>query len=130
MPNQISDTKKRKSMTEHRAVLAILEMIAQQEGTTSMELMREAVRKSIRNRVKSSCGKNRLLPLVMQFAPIPPEKFSTAAQMSRFKRSQRELDKLLLDLDLATPESIESMNSIVSPKCKIRVFELEQRNAR
>ncbi len=130
MPNQISDTKKRKSMTEHRAVLAVLEMIVQHEGTTSMELMREALRKTIRNRIKSSYGKNRILPLVMRFAPIPPEKFATAAQMSRFKRSQRELDKLLLDLDLATPESIESMNSIVSPKCKLRIFELEPRDAR
>lgn len=125
MPNQIANTKKRKSMTEHKAVLAVLEMIARNEGTTSMALMREAVRESIRKRVKCSFRGNCLRPLVMKFAPKLPDRFATAAEMSRFKRSQRELDRLLLDLNLTSPESIESRNSVVSPKCKIRIFELE-----
>lgn len=129
MPNQLSSTKNRKSMTEHKAVLAMLERIAQIEGTTTMALIREAVREAVKKRIKDSSRKNWMWPLVMRFAPSPPNKFLSPAHLSRFKRNQREFDQMLLDLHLTTPDCMESRNSIVSPKCKIRVLELERRNA-
>lgn len=129
MPNQIAKNKKRKSMTEHKAVLAALEMIARREKTTSMALMRKAVRESIRCRARIPAARNWLLPLVIRFSPKAPEKFASPAQVSRYKRSQRELDQLLLDLNLASPRSIQKRNSIVPPRKRISVFELEKGNA-
>lgn len=47
-----------------------------------------------------------LQPVVMGFAPTPPERFATAAQLARFKRRQREFDQGLLDLQLASPAAV------------------------
>ncbi len=129
MPNQLSSTKDRKSVTEHEAVLAALESIARREGTTTMSLMRQAMREAVRKRTDDSSNGKWLRSIVMRFAPKPPQTFATAAQLARFKRSQREFDQVLLDLNLDSNEGMESKNSIVSPKCKLRVFELEQSNA-
>lgn len=129
MPNQLSSTKDRKSVTEHEAILIALESIAQREGTTTMALMRQAMREAVRKRVADSSKGKWLRSIVMRFAPKPPKIFVTAAQLARFKRSQREFDQVLLDLNLVSPEGMESLNSIVSPKCKLRVFELEKSNA-
>ena len=54
---------------------------------------------------------------------------ATAAQLARFKRSQREFDQVLLDLQLATPDAVQARNSIVSPHGKIRIVELERHHA-
>ena len=129
MPNQLSSTKDRKSVTEHEAILAALESIARREGTTTMALMRQAMRETVRKRAEVSSEGKWLRSIVMRFAPRPPRIFVTAAHLARFKRSQREFDQVLLDLDLVSPEGMEFLNSIVSPKCKLRVFELERSNA-
>ena len=129
MPNQLSKTKDRKSVTEHEAILVALESIARREGTTTMALMRQAMRETVRQRAADSSKRKWLRSIVMQFAPKPSQSFVTAAQLARFKRSQREFDQVLLDLNLVSPEAIESKNSIVSPGCKLRVFELERSNA-
>ena len=129
MPNQLSRTKDRKSVTEHEAVLVALESIARREGTTMMSLMRQAMREAVRKRSDDSSKGKWLRSIVMRFAPKPPQTFVTAAQLTRFKHSQREFDQVLLDLNLVSNEGMETMNSIVSPKCKLRVFELEQSNA-
>jgi hypothetical protein len=129
MPNQLSSTKERKSVTEHEAILTALESIAQREGTTTMSLMRQAIRETVRKRTDDSSTAKWLRSIVMRFAPKPPQTFVTAAQLARFKRSQREFDQVLLDLNLVSNEGMESMNSIVSPNCKLRVFELEKSNA-
>lgn len=129
MPNQLSKTKDRKSVTEHEAILAALESIAQREGTTTMALMRQAMRDAVRKRKDNSSDGKWLSSIVMRFAPKPPRIFATSAQLARFKRSQREFDQVLLDLDLVTNDGMEAMNSIVSPKCKLRVLELEQKYA-
>ncbi|HBC88024.1 MAG TPA: hypothetical protein DCZ94_13820 [Lentisphaeria bacterium] len=130
MPNQIASTKSRKSLTEHEAVLSALEEIARHEGTTAMALMRQAVRETVKKRTENSSQAKRLLPIVMQFSPKPPKRFATAAQLSRFKRNQREFDQVLLDLHLASHNGIETRNSIVPAHSKIRVLELERSHAK
>ena len=129
MPNQLSSTKDRKSVTEHEAILVALQNIARREGTTTMMLMRQALREAVRKRTDNSSKGKWLRSIVMRFAPKPPQIFATAAQLTRFKRSQREFDQVLLDLNLVSNDGMESMNSIVSPNCKLRVFELERSNA-
>ena len=129
MPNQLSSTKDRKSVTEHEAILVALESIARREGTTTMALMRQAMREAVKKRVEDSSKGKWLRSTIMRFAPKPPEIFTTAAQLARFKRSQREFDRVLLDLNLISQEGMQSLNSIVSPKCKLRIFELERSNA-
>ena len=53
-----------------------------------------------------------------------PVHFKTATQVSRFKRSQREFDQVLLDLELATPQIIQQRNSLVSTRKSIRLTDL------
>jgi len=128
MPNQLAKNKRRKSLAEHEAVLIALEEVARMEGTSSMALMREAIRDTIRKHTSDSLHSNRLRKAVMSCAPKPDRHFSSAAQLSRFKRSQREFDQILLDLHLTDPETVEKRNSIISPASKIRVLELEPAN--
>lgn len=128
MPNQLAKNKRRKSLAEHEAVLRALEEVARMEGTSSMALMREAIRNMIRKHTSDSLQLNRLRKVVMAFAPKPERLFSSPKQLSRFKQSQREFDQILLDLHLSDPEALEKRNSIISPQSKIRVLELESAN--
>ena len=125
MPNQLAKNKRRKSIAEHEAVLAALEEVARIEGTTSMALMREAIRDKIRKHVSDALQAKRIRKAVMSCAPRYDTQIASATQLSRLKRSQRAFDQILLDLKLTDPENIESMNSIVPPVNKIRIIELE-----
>ena len=64
-----------------------------------------------------------LQPVVMGFAPTPPERFATAAQLARFRRRQREFGQGLLDLQLASPAAVQAGNSVVAAHCTVRVLE-------
>ena len=129
MNERHNTVKNRISVTEHEAVLVALESIARREGTTTMALMRQAMRETVRQRAADSSERKWLSSIVMQFCPKPSQSFVTAAQLARFKRSQREFDQVLLDLNLVSSDVMESTNSIVSPNCKLRVLELERSNA-
>src|SRR6195952_644747 len=111
MPNQLSKSKKRQSLAEHEAVLVALTDIARHEHTTVMALLRQAARELGKKRVKEPAQTERLRQLIFKTAPAMPVHFKTAAQVSRFKRSQREFDQVLLDLELATPHAIKKRNS-------------------
>ena len=130
MPNQLVSTKRRRSLAEHEAVLAALAEIARLEGTTVMALMRQAVRDTVRTRADDPAQAARLRAAVMPFRPEPPERFATAARLARFKRAQREFDDVLLALQLASPGTLQSRNSIVASHCKIRIVELERKHAK
>lgn len=125
MPNQLAQSKKRRSLTEHEAVLAALEEIANQEHTSTMALLREAVRELISRHAADPAEAEKLRKVVMRFAPQPPERFKTPAELSRFKRTQREFDRVLQDLRLVTPENLEYRNSAVSPQAEMHILELE-----
>ena len=103
MPNQLSKSKKRQSLAEHEAVLFALADIARHERTTVMALLRQATREFVKKRVKEPVQTERLRQLILKKAPAMPARFKTAAQVARFKRSQREFDQVLLDLELETP---------------------------
>lgn len=129
MPNQLAKNKLRKSLAEHAAVLKALEEVARLENTSSMALMREAIRETIRKHISDSQQQSdRLRKIVMSYAPKPDQHFSSTSQLSRFKRSQREFDQILLDLQLSDSDTVEKHNSIISPTSKIRVLELEHKN--
>lgn len=125
MPNQLAGSKRRQSLAEHAAVLAALTEIARHEGTTVMALMRRAVRDAIRGRAGAPGGAERLRAVVLRFTPKPPKRFTSPAQLARFKRTQREFDQVIMDLQLAGPATVQAGNSVVSPQCRIRVLELE-----
>jgi hypothetical protein len=130
MPNQLASTKRRRSLAENEAVLAALAEIARLEGTTVMALLRQAVRDTVRARADDPAQATRLRSVVMPFRPEPPERFVTAAQLTRFKRAQREFDEVLLALQLASPDALQSRNSIVASHCKIRILELKRNHAK
>jgi len=125
MPNQIAQSKERRSLTEHNAVMALLADIAQQEETSEMALIRRALREFIRAYAENPAQRKRLRSIAMAHAPEPPEYFETPTQLARFKRRQREFDQLLLELNLDTPESLEARNSVLAPSYEIHVAELE-----
>ena len=52
MPNQLSRTKRRQSIAEHRAVLATIETIALRENRTVVDVLREAIRELIKRRAE------------------------------------------------------------------------------
>ena len=130
MPNQLAKTKRRQSLAEHEALLAALAEIARREGTTTMALLRQAARAIVKTRAADPTQREWLRTVIMRFTPPMPDHFATAAQLARFKRTQREFDQILLDLSLASPQAVQARNSVVAPHCKIRIPELERNHAR
>lgn len=114
MPNQLARSKKRKTVAEHAAVLAMLEQIAVREGTTSTELMREAVREIIRRHAQKNTSSEDLREVLNTYAPKPPVRVRSAKELSRFKIESREFDELTMDLGLSDVVEIQNRNSIHS----------------
>lgn len=129
MPNQLSKSKRRQSLAEHEAVLAALAEIARAEQTTVMALLREATRNFVRKKASSPGSAERLRQTIWQKAPRMPAHFRTAAQVARFKRAQREFDQVLLDLALASPQTIQQRNSFAPPRRPIRIIDFDQAHA-
>ncbi|MGC6424428.1 MAG: hypothetical protein ACON4O_05505 [Lentimonas sp.] len=112
MPNQLSESKKRKTVADHSAVLAALERIAVLEGTSSTELIRAAARRVVRERLGDVRMREELQAVFRAQLPKPSRKFKTPAQVARYKRKLREYDALCLDLGLSESAEIQSRNSI------------------
>jgi hypothetical protein len=129
MPNQLSKSKRRQSLAEHEAVLAALEEIARCEDTTVMALLRQATRALVKTKAAEPLAAARLRRAVWTKAPRMPGHFKSAAQVSRFKRAQREFDQVLLDLSIASPQAIQERNSVVSPRRMIRMVNFDQAHA-
>jgi hypothetical protein len=114
MPNQLSTSKRRRSLAEHAAVLAALAQIAESERTTVMALMRDAVRELVRKRVQSPATGDAVRAAVWRHAPVLPAAIRSPAQLRRSKRAQRAFDQVIMDLRLATPDEVQARNSIAS----------------
>ncbi len=128
MPNQLSRTKRRQSIAEHRAVLAAIKTIARRENQTVVDVLREAIRELVKRRAEDPALAELLRLNVWNLAPRIPAKIRTPAQVSRFKREQREFDQVILDLNLATPMEIEARNSIAPPDHPIRLIGFKNAN--
>src|ERR1700752_64676 len=100
MPNQLAKSKSRQSLAEDKAVLAALAAISRREKTTVMALMREALRSFIRTRVADPVERDFLRQLVWDLVPRLPNQVRTRAQISRFKREQRDFDRVMLEMQL------------------------------
>lgn len=129
MPNQLSKSKRRQSLAEHEAVLAALAEIARFERTTVMALLREATRDLVRRKAGAADSAERLRQAIWRKAPQMPAHFRTAAQVARFKRAQREFDRVLLDLALASPQTIQERNSVVPTHRPIRILDFDRAHA-
>jgi hypothetical protein len=129
MPNQLAQSKKRQSLAEHEAVLAALAEIARSEDTTVMALLRQAARELVRKRGTAPAQARILSSVVWRSAPQMPAQFKTAAQVARFKRAQREFDQVVLDLQLASPDTIQERNSLVNSRQAIRLIDFDRAHA-
>jgi uncharacterized protein YjiS (DUF1127 family) len=129
MPNQLAKSKGRQSLAEHEAVLAALAEIARSEHTTVMALLRQAARELVRKRGTTPALAKALSSVVWRKAPRMPAQFKTAAQLARFKRAQREFDQVVLDLRLASPDTIQERNSLVSSHQTIRLIDFDRAHA-
>jgi hypothetical protein len=129
MPNQLARSKRRQSISEHMAVLTALAAISRRENTTVVALVREAIRELVKKRAAEPAQKEMLHSAVWKVAPRTFAHMRTRAQVSRFKREQREFDQIVLDLNLATPSEIETRNSIVRPGLPIRMIDFNRAHA-
>lgn len=129
MPNQLSKSKRRQSLAEHEAVLAALAEIARSENTTVMALLRKATRDLVRRKASEPVHTERLRKIVLPLAPPMPARFKTAAHVARFKRAQREFDQILLDLDLASPQTIQKRNAVAPTRQAIRLIDFDKAHA-
>jgi predicted DNA-binding ribbon-helix-helix protein len=128
VPNQLAPSKRRQSLAEHAAVLAALAQIAEHEDTTVMALLREAAREAVRKRAQSPALAAALRSTVWRLAPRMPEQFTSAAQLARFKRTQREFDRVVMEMQLAAPEEIQARNSIAASR-PVRLLNFDQAHA-
>lgn len=128
VPNQLSKSKRRQSLAEHEAVLTALTEIARREDTTVMALLRQATRQLVREKA-SAANMLRVRELVLTKAPKMPPRFKTPAQVARFKRAQREFDQVLLDLGLASPESLQQRNSVAAASRPVRMVDFHRAHA-
>lgn len=122
MPNQLAPSKRRASLAEHEAVLAALSIIATREQTTVMDLLREGARQVVRARASDPTTANAIKESVWDCAPRMPENFKSAAQVARFKRAQREFDRVVQELNVAAPEHVQARNTLVPSPRSIRVL--------
>jgi hypothetical protein len=129
MPNQLHRSKRRQSLAEHEAVLAALAAIARRERTSVMALLRAAARETVRRRAADPVQAAVLRPLLARLAPKTPARFASAAQLSRFKRTQREFDRVLLDLNLASPAAVQGRNSPVAADQPVRLVNFDDAHA-
>lgn len=120
MPNQLSKNKRRQSLAEHEAILSALKAIARYEKTSVMALLREAVRDLVKRRASNRSKRAQVRRVVLKKEPRMPARFKTAAEVARFKHSQREFDQVLLDLALISPVAVQKRNSIVPARRSIR----------
>ncbi len=110
-------------------MLAAIETIARRENRTVVDIFREAIRELIRRRAEDPSRSKLLRSEVWNLAPRIPTNIRTPAQVSRFKREQREFDQVILDLGLAAPMEIETRNSIAHPDQPIRLIGFENAHA-
>lgn len=129
MPNQLAQSKRRQSLAEHAAVLAALATIAKRESTSVMALLRSAARQAVRQRATMPQHAAAVQSAVWQLAPRMPARFKTPAQLSRFKRAQREFDQVLLDLQIASPAEVQARNSIAQANRPVRLLNFAHAHA-
>ena len=121
MPNQLAQTKRRKTVAEHVAVFAAMETIAQRENATAMDLLRQAIRQFVRERVHDLETAEEVKQTVFGYAPRMPVEFKTHAQVARFKRQQRDFDEILIELNLVSPAEVQRRNSLLSRSVRPRL---------
>ncbi|MCC5835716.1 MAG: hypothetical protein JJU20_13360 [Opitutales bacterium] len=121
MPNQLSQSKKRVTVAEHRAVLAALDVIAKAENSTVTDLLRRTLRQIVIEHAHDPSISGKLRSALEQHAPVMPEAFLSPAKVSKFKKEQREFDQFLHELKLASPEELQERNSLVSRSQSVRL---------
>ena len=112
MPNQLAQSKKRKTIAEHAAVLALLDCIAEALGTTSTELLRIAARDVVKQYAADGLHKKGLGKVFQAYEPKLSRTAKSAKEISRYKRESREYDALALDLGFKKVEDVQASNSI------------------
>jgi hypothetical protein len=130
MPNQLAPDKRRQSLAEHKAVLAVLAEIARDENIPVMALLRRAVRDLVRSRVTATPSKAEALRAAAWLErPRMPNRFKTPEKLARFKRSQREFDRVVLEMGLSSAASIQDRNSIVPSSQAIKLIDFDRSHA-
>jgi DNA-binding NarL/FixJ family response regulator len=123
MPNQLAQSKKRMTVAEEASVLAALEVIAQADNRTVTDLLRQGARRIIAERVANPELRKAIRRVLEMHAPVMPKQFRSPAKVSKFKRSQREFDQLLKELNLFEAEELQRRNSLTEAPEYVRLTE-------
>jgi len=124
MPNQLSKSKKRISVAEHCAVLAVLEALAKVENLTVSDMIKQSARSLIAERAADPNLSRKFRRIVSEHAPVIPDTFRSPAKVARYKREQREYDALLQELNIVQPEELQERNSLASKPHQVRLASL------
>lgn len=111
------------TVAEETAVLAALEVIAQADNRTVTDLLRQGARRIIAERATDSDLRPAIRRVLEKHAPIMPKQFRSPAKVSKFKRSQREFDQLLKELNLFDAEELQRRNSLAEAPEYVRLIE-------
>ena len=122
MPNQLSDTKVRKSITENQAVIAIFNEIAKEKNVSFTDLVRISMRDMIRSNIDLVLKKSVVKEIIKEFKPLLSV-VKTSEELSKYKKMQREFDEILLDLNIENKNEIQNCNSIIPSDTIIKVMD-------
>lgn len=123
MPNQLAQSKKRMTVAEEASVLAALEVIAQADNLTVTDLLRQGARRLIAERAANPDLRQEIRRAMSRHNPVAPKQFRSPAKVSKFKRSQREFDQLLKELNLFEAEELQRRNSLAEAPEYVRLNE-------
>lgn len=111
------------TVAEETSVLAALEVIAQADNRTVTDLLRQGARRIIAERATDSDLRQAIRDVLEKHSPVMPEQFRSPAKISKFKRSQREFDQLLNELNLFDAEELQRRNSLTEAPEHVRLTE-------
>lgn len=111
------------TVAEEASVLAALEVIAQADSKTVTDLLRQGARRIIAERATDSDLRQAIRRVLEMHAPVMPKQFRSPAKVSKFKRSQREFDQLLKELNLCEAEELQRRNSLAEAPEYVRLTE-------
>ena len=116
-------------MAEHKAVLAAAYTLSRIQKTPLVAVFRSALREYIKRHATEELHAQELRSAVWKLAPKISESMRTRTEVARFKREQREFDRVVLELNLADPNEIEARNSIAHPNYPVRMVNFVQAHA-
>lgn len=114
MPNSPSPVKTRITFDDHKAIASVLKSLAHMENSTVADVIRSAIRNLASEKIRNMDHRTResLKKTVQTCSPHHTLKSIRSHKDSqKLKQASRQFDRLMLDLNLSTPDELQKANS-------------------